>query len=118
MVGSSISAGLPPHGSMEAASFGGRGGASPLLRLLVAAALVAPPIEGVGPQPPLLRCTGAAARGGEEVPPPGAPPPAWGKMGEEGGENGRGTSGRWGKERGEVKEDDTWGPRLGSWYGV
>jgi hypothetical protein len=44
-----------------------------------------------------------AARGGEGASSPGALLPAWRKMGEEGG-------GRWGKERGRVKEDDTWGP--------
>jgi hypothetical protein len=68
MAGSSISAGLPPRGSMEAASLGGRGDASPLLCLLVAATPVAPPTEGAGPQPPLLRYAGAAARGGEGAP--------------------------------------------------
>jgi hypothetical protein len=80
---------------------------SPVLRLLVVAAPVAPPTEGAGLQAPLLWCAGAAARGGEAASLPGAPPPMWGKMGEGGRD-------RWGKEGGEVKEDDTWGPQLGS----
>jgi hypothetical protein len=71
---------------------GREGGVSPVLRLLVAAAPVAPPTEGAGP-----RAWSPAARlEPHRAPPPslpGAPPPVWGKMGE-------GGRGRWGKEGG------------------
>jgi hypothetical protein len=86
-------------GSMEAATSGREGGVSLVLRLLVAAAPVAPPVEGAGPH-----AWSPAARRRPSL--PGSPPPVWGWE-REGGVGGE-------RREGEVKEDDMWGPQLGS----